>query len=158
MNAKLMCTIALAASLGVIGCSDDDDNGMQGNGGTSATGARVNVALTEYEVTVAPTSAPAREITFSIENTGDEAHELVIVMTDLAVADLPANADGSFDEEGDGIEVVDELELIAPGATEELSVDLDAGSYVLVCNFVVPEGDELESHFHEGMVAPFTVE
>ena len=166
MNAKLMGTIALAASFCVGGCGSDDagNDGMPGYGGTSgtsgtsATGAAVNVTLGEYEVTVAPASATAGEITFSIENTGDDAHEFVVVMTDLAAADLPTHSDGSFDEQGEGVEVVDEVDLIAPGDSEELSVDLDPGSYLLVCNFVVPEDDGLESHFHEGMVAPFTVE
>ena len=98
-------------------------------------------------------------ITFSVENTGSEAHEIEIIETDLAPADLPTNADGSFDDDGAGVDDLDDdIDLIAPGDTEELTVSLAPGSYVLLCNFVVPEGDALESHFHEGMYAAFTVE
>ena len=35
------------------------------------------------------------------------------------------------------------------GATEELTVDLEAGSYVLVCN--------IPAHYRQGMSTPFTV-
>jgi hypothetical protein len=71
---------------------------------------------------------------------------------------LPTNPDGSFDEEGDGVEVVDEIEDIEPGGQATLSVDLAAGHYVLLCNkFIVLDNGEVISHFAMGMSTDFTV-
>jgi uncharacterized cupredoxin-like copper-binding protein len=42
------------------------------------------------------------------------------------------------------------------GSSEDLTVDLDAGNYVLICN--IWDEDEQESHYQEGMRAAFTVE
>jgi hypothetical protein len=79
------------------------------------------------------------------------------VKADLSIAELPTNPDGS-DEEGDGVEVVDEIEAIEPGDQARLSVDLEAGHYVILCNMVeVEEDGEVESHFAEGMHTDFTV-
>jgi hypothetical protein len=39
-----------------------------------------------------------------------------------------------------------------------LTVDLDAGSYALICNIVEEEEGEPEAHYAEGMRADFTVE
>ena len=61
-----------------------------------------------------------------------------------------------MDEEGAGIEPVDEIEDIAVGDTPSLTVDLEAGSYVLICN--IYSEDEKEAHYSEGMRIGFTVE
>ena len=47
---------------------------------------------------------------------------------------------------------------IEVGDTASLTVDLEAGSYVAVCNIVEEEDGETESHYQEGMRASFTVE
>jgi uncharacterized cupredoxin-like copper-binding protein len=44
---------------------------------------------------------------------------------------------------------VDEIEDITPGSTANLTVDLDAGTYVVMCN--------LPGHFERGMHAVFEV-
>ncbi len=62
-------------------------------------------------------------------------------------------------EKGKGIEVVDEIEDIPVGENPTLTVDLDAGTYVLICNILQKESDgTLEAHYSEGMRASFTVE
>ena len=50
---------------------------------------------------------------------------------------------------------LDEIEDLPVGETEEISVDLDAGHYVLVCN--IYDEDEDEAHYQEGMQANFEV-
>lgn len=112
------------------------------------------VELSEYAVSVTPASVDSGETTFSVENTGGATHEFVVVSTDLADPDLPTSDDGSVDEEGSGIEAVDEIEDITAGSSEELTVDLDPGSYVLFCNVV----DGSLVHYQEGMHTSFTVE
>ena len=59
-------------------------------------------------------------------------------------------------EEGEGITVVDEIEDIPVGESQDLSVSLDAGHYVLLCN--IYSEDEQEAHYTKGMRTNFTVE
>jgi hypothetical protein len=49
-----------------------------------------------------------------------------------------------------------EIEDIESGDSQTLTLDLDAGDYVLFCNIVEEEDGEVESHFAEGMYATFT--
>lgn len=122
-----------------------------GGGGTT-----IDVTLQEWAVVVADTSVPAGDVTFEITNNGPEdVHEFVIFRTDLDVAELPTDESGVVDEEGEGIEVVDEVEDVAVGATEELTATLEAGNYALVCN--IYDEDEGEAHYGMGMRTPFTV-
>jgi len=93
-------------------------------------------------------------VAFEVTNEGpNDPHELVVVKTDLGLAELPTNADGSFNEE-----VIGEIEEFEPGATESMSWDLEAGSYVLLCNLVEEEEGGIESHYDLGMKTAFTVE
>jgi uncharacterized cupredoxin-like copper-binding protein len=153
-------TLAGAAAIAVLsaltaGCGDDDDDG--GAQGDGDGGEEVNVVVSEFKVEPDPESVGAGEVTFVIDNQGGETHEFLVVDADSA-DDLPVDDDGAFDEEAFG-NVIDEVEDIESGDTEELTVDLDAGTYVLLCNVVEEtESGEVESHFAEGMHATFTVE
>ena len=66
--------------------------------------------------------------------------------TDLAEDALPV--DGSTVTE-DTLDLVDEAEDIAPGVGTSLTVDLEPGSYVVICN--------IEGHYDAGMHAALTV-
>jgi uncharacterized cupredoxin-like copper-binding protein len=120
-------------------------------------GETVDVTLQEFAVGVDPASVSAGEVTFSVTNNGpDDVHEFVVIRTDLGPTELPTDENGAVDEAGGGMEVVDEIEDMEVGASEDLTVDLDAGNYVLICN--IWDEDEQESHYQEGMRAAFTVE
>ena len=108
----------------------------------------VDVTLADFTVTADPTSAPAGEVTFDVSNDAEQTHEFVVFQTDLAEDQLPTNEDGDVDEEGDGVTLVDEIEDIEAGSSESLTVNLDAGSYVLICN--------LPGHYQQGMHASFS--
>jgi uncharacterized cupredoxin-like copper-binding protein len=115
----------------------------------------VNVTLQEFSVIPDADSAPAGDVTFHVTNEGPEdAHEFVVIRTDLAPEELPTVEDGSVDEEGEGVTVVDEIEDIPVGESQDLQVSLDAGAYVLICNIV----EEDEAHYAMGMRTAFTVE
>jgi uncharacterized cupredoxin-like copper-binding protein len=147
---------ALALALVTTACSSDEDDGA---GGTSGGGGGTTVAVTlqEFAIAAVPASVPAGSVTFETTNTGPEdIHEFVVIKTDLAPDALPTVADGSVDEEGEGIEPVDEIEDIEVGATPSLTVDLAAGNYVLICNIYTES--EQESHYQEGMRTAFMVE
>jgi uncharacterized cupredoxin-like copper-binding protein len=119
-------------------------------GGSGTTGAAsVDVTEKDFAIAVDASTVDAGTIAFSIRNEGPSPHEFVIFKTDLAPDQLPLNDDGTVDEEGEGVEHIDEVEDIAPGSTEPLEVDLDAGSYVFICN--------LPGHYTSGMNVGFTV-
>jgi hypothetical protein len=114
--------------------------------------ATVGVTVQEFAVVPDTASIPAGSVTLDATNEGPQfEHELVVVKTDLAAADLPTNEDGSFDEDADGVEVLGEIEEFAPGTSESLSVDLEPGHYVFLCNVVVDVDGSPVSHYQQGM-------
>lgn len=122
-------------------------------------GSTVDLTLQEFAIIATPSSVPAGSVTFTTTNTGpDDVHEVVIIKTDLALADLPIDKDGAAIEDAEGLDAIDEIEDLEVGDTQDLTVDLEAGSYVLVCNIVQTEPDgSLEAHFKMGMSTTFTV-
>jgi len=132
----LAVPMILGLALVTAGCSSDDE-------GTVA------VTVADFSVTPDPDSAPAGEVTFDITNDAGQTHEFVVFKTDLAPDQLPTDENGDVDEAGAGVEHVDEVEDIEGGSTKSLTVNLDAGSYVLICN--------LPGHYAQGMHAGFSV-
>jgi uncharacterized cupredoxin-like copper-binding protein len=118
-----------------------------GGGGNS-----VSATLSDFKIDLGSTTADAGEVTFEIKNDGPSAHEFVVFRTDLAPDQLPTKEESGaviVDEEGEGVEAVDEVEDIEPGSSPELKVTLEAGSYVVICN--------LPAHYEQGMHAALTV-
>ena len=147
-------TAVIAVLALVAGACGDDDGGEE----TGAGGA-IEVTLQEFAVLPSPDSAPAGEVTFNVTNIGPEdVHEFVVFATDLAPDALPTAPDGSVDETGEGVELIDEIEEIAVDAMPTLTVTLDAGSYVLICNIVEEEGADTIVHYQQGMRVGFTAE
>lgn len=144
---KRLALVIGALALVFPACSSDD------GGGT------VDITLQEFAIAADPASVSAGEVTFDVTNDGpDDPHEFVVFKTDLAATDLPTNEDGSVDEEGEGVELIGEIEEFDPGTSESATYELEAGSYVFICNLVEEEEGELESHYQEGMRTGFTVE
>jgi uncharacterized cupredoxin-like copper-binding protein len=145
-------------------CGGDEggDTGGDAATETASEGGATTVAITleEFAVSADPASAPAGSVTFDVTNDGpDDVHEFVVIKTDLAPTDLPTDKDGAVVEGGEGMEVVDEIEDIPVGETPTLTIDLEAGSYALICNILQEEPDgTLEAHYAEGMRTGFTVE
>lgn len=129
--------------------------GCTGSGESEA----VNVVLGEYVVQPDRDSVGAGQVTFAVDNQGGETHEFVVV--EAASADeLPVDENGAFDEETFGEDnVLGEVEDVESGEQGELTLDMEPGTYLLLCNVTEEEeGGELESHFAEGMHTTFTVE
>lgn len=125
-------------------------------GCTPAGGGTVNVTLQEWAVVSDKTEIAAGTVTFEITNDGpNDIHEFVVLKTDIAPGDLPVDENGVVDEAGGAMEVKGEVEDVAVGASETLELELEAGSYVLLCNIWSEE--EQEAHYQEGMRTAFTV-
>jgi uncharacterized cupredoxin-like copper-binding protein len=124
--------------------------------GTMGAGTTVNVTEKEFTVTPDVVTAAAGCVTFHVSNTGNDTHEFLVIKTDLAEDALPTESDGSYEENGPGTELLDEISEIAPGASADLTLNLAAGKYVLICNMV--DLDEAEVHYQLGMHAAFTVQ
>jgi uncharacterized cupredoxin-like copper-binding protein len=154
MRRILMIGAAAFLAVAATACGDGDEAG--GGGGGGGGGTTVDVALQEFAVIPAQDSASAGTITFRVENTGPEdVHEFVVIKTDLAPDALPTDENGVVDEAGEGIEVIDEIEDIPVGETQSVTVELEAGSYALICNIF--EEEEQEAHYTMGMRTAFTV-
>ena len=139
----LAAAIVAALALGMSSCGDD--------------GETVEVTLQEFSVSADPASVPAGSVTFESTNDGpDDVHEFVVIATDLGITELPTVEDGSVDESGEGLELIGEIEDIPVGETQSVTLDLEAGNYVLICN--IYDADEDEAHYQEGMRTAFTVE
>ncbi len=90
----------------------------------------------EKELTV-----PARPVTFEIHNEGQSVHELAVIRTELPADDLPQKG-GAVDEAAAG-ELLGRTEYLASGAADVLTLDLEPGRYVLICN--------IPGHYQQGM-------
>jgi uncharacterized cupredoxin-like copper-binding protein len=133
--------VAAIALLGGVACSSSSSSSSSGSsaGGVSATEK-------DFSITLSSSTGTAGPVTFNISNEGPSTHEFVVIQTDDAPDALPVK-NGTVNE--DGLTIVDENEDIAPGTTAELPVDLEAGSYVIICN--------VSGHYEAGMHAGFTV-
>ncbi len=138
----------LAMSVGASACSSDEDE-ADASGEAATEGTDISGSVTEWSVSVEASSAPAGDVSFTIENEGTIGHEFLIVKTDIAPGEIPLDGD-HFPEDADGIEVIDEIGEYPAETNETLAVTLDAGSYQLVCN--------LPGHYSNGMFTGFEVE
>ena len=117
-------------------------------GGGSSGPAAVDVTLTTYGISLSTATVKAGSVTFNVKNDAtDLVHEFVVVKTDLPADQLTLDAEGNVAE--DSLTVVDEIEDIEIGGGGELTVDLEAGHYVLICN--------VADHYKGGMHADLTV-
>jgi plastocyanin len=105
-----------AIALVVAACSPEPSASEAPAGGASSAGAagggsgQVDVSLVDLEIDM-PESVPAGEVTFNVTNDGGTEH--------------------GFEIEGSGIE--EEIEELAPGDSDTLTVTLEPGTYTVYC-------------------------
>ena len=85
---------------------------QSGGGAASAGTAAIAVTVNDQGCTPASIEATAGEIVFAVLNGGTEAGEFEVLQ---------------------GTTVVDEVEDIVPGVTQNMTVTLEPGSYELIC-------------------------
>jgi hypothetical protein len=180
-SGRRLAGLLLGLALLLPGCGSDDGAGVRngasasGSGAASGSGtasgqaaackpvgdaaksdATVAVELKEWTVLPARADVPAGTVTFEADNTGKEAHELVVVRADDPAA-LPLAADGTVDEEKlpEGA-FVGEVEAFPAGQRCSGTFELPAGRYALFCNLLVTAADgSKENHYANGMRAAF---
>jgi hypothetical protein len=125
-------------------------------GDAATSDATIAVELKEWAVLPARADVPAGTVTFEARNTGEDAHELVVVRA-TDPASLPLAADGTVDEDKlpEGA-FVGEIEAFPAKQTCPGTFELAAGSYALFCNILETEADGAkENHYANGMRARF---
>ena len=112
-----------------------------------AAGTAISVNLVDMSIRLSQSSVAAGTVTFTVRNTGTVVHEFAVLKTTLAQDRIPNDPaqPGKVQEPG----LVGRVASLAPGASGTLTVNLTAGSYVLICN-------EL-AHYISGMHTAFTV-
>jgi uncharacterized cupredoxin-like copper-binding protein len=171
----LMLLAAAGLALGLVGCSSSKKSSPVATATASstasaetsqtpsaATPSEVTAVLSEWKIKPEPASYKAGSVTFNVRNIGNTSHNLVIVKTDLQPNALPTNADGSVDEAGPGIAVLGKTETIAPDVSRLLTVNLEPGNYVLICNILQTTNGQSTlarplAHYAQGQAVAFTV-
>ena len=145
-SALAIAVIASAA----IGCGSDDsssDSTADTTAAPAALSSTIGVKASEMKFALTADKAAAGKVTFNAENVGAVGHEMVVIKTDTAAADLPVNG-GEVSEKGSIGEIgPDELTV---GAKVTKSFDMPAGHYALIC--------ALPGHYQAGMYADFTTQ
>lgn len=125
------------------GCGKDESDANRGMKND------VEGSVAEWAVEVNAEGAMAGEVTFTIANRGTIDHEFLVVKTDIPVGEIPL-VDDRFEEDAEGIEVIDEIPEFPKGETKTLTLDLEPGNYQLVCN--------IAGHYAAGMHTGFVVQ
>ena len=130
--------LATGLALAAVACGGDE---------TGGDGSTVGVSMRDWEIALDPTTAPAGAITFDVTNDGPTTHEFEIFSGDVDPSTLPVESGVAVT---DGLTLIDEVEDVTAGSAAELSVDLEPGTYAMICN--------LPEHYQEGMVTTLVVE
>ena len=136
---KALIALAMASVIALTACGGPQAAGK--------TGSTVTATLSDSKITLDRTTVPTGSITFVVKNIGTITHEVVVLKTDLAADQIPADAEepGKVSEDGSQGESGD----LEKGATSTFTLDLQPGKYVLMCNQI--------GHYAMGMHIPFTV-
>jgi uncharacterized cupredoxin-like copper-binding protein len=91
-------------------------------------------------------------VTFEVTNEGEFAHQFLVIRTDIEKDELPRKENDEGVDESD-LDIVGRIDEIAPGNSDQVEVEVEAGQYVLICN-LAPGG---ESHYLNGMYTEFEI-
>lgn len=122
--------------------------------GPTATPSVTEAPMTVEEFVIKPSvvRAPYGTVIFKVKNAGTVTHQFLVIKSDLPIAQLPRLPNNAGADEKQ-LDVVGRIEAIEPGAEAELSIPLDPGTYVLICNL----RSDGRSHYLTGMYNQFTV-
>ena len=108
-------------------------SGCGGSGGERESARVISVRERDFRISLSRTHVSAGDVVIRAENSGPDAHELIVIRSDGAR--LRLRLDGmTIDEEGLEKSIVGALEPGPAGETRELRVRLEPGTYTLLCN------------------------
>jgi uncharacterized cupredoxin-like copper-binding protein len=111
--------------------------------------ADVTVTLRDDAIELSADAIEAGELTFEGVNEGTMTHEFEVFAVPEGVDANALPVEGGSAPADEMLEVIDEVEDIAPGTSADLSLTLDPGTYAVICN--------LPGHYANGMHATFAV-
>lgn len=163
----LVSLVAAALIFGLSGCGDDDGSADKEQGVDSAatevtttttpvaTPVEVKVGLADYSFDL-PATLSAGPTEFVATNSGTEEHHMTLVKLKdgQTIKDVIAVLSGDVAKGLIENQLVAGPQAVAPGATQSMITDLEAGSYVALC--AIPSPDHLP-HAAKGMIKEFTV-
>ncbi|TAJ17961.1 MAG: hypothetical protein EPO65_10165 [Dehalococcoidia bacterium] len=146
---RVAVLLATLAGLTLAGCSSSEPASKATATTAASQGVMttVGVTLKEFSLTAVPASGPAGSVTFAVQNSGLIPHELLVVKSDLRPDQLPQVDQKRVDETK--VQVLGEVAEFDAGKKQELTLTLQPGKYVLLCNVV--------SHYISGMYTAFEV-
>jgi len=143
--------IGAAGVVAAAGCVSAPRQSESAGTTRTRTESDVAVTLSDYDITLSSASVPPGSVTFDVENVADQVHEFLLLRTDRAPDDLPTTSNGNrVDVDAASVTELDEVADLDGGASGSMTLDLESGSYVGVCN--------IPGHYKLGMYAGFTVE
>ncbi len=111
------------------------------------TDSQVVAEMTDYKIAVNVPSAKAGKIKIGVRNLAAMEHSFEVIKTDLPPDKLQVDgASAKAKEDGK----VGEIKSIPAGKSASVTVDLQPGKYVFICN--------IAGHYQLGMRTGFTVE
>lgn len=124
------------------------ESGSGAPSAASQSSTTVQVVEENYAILMSRSSVPAGQVQFDLKNEGPDQHEFVIFKTDLAPDNLPVQ-NGQVNENASSLTKIEEQDQYPSGDTRTLTVNLDPGHYVIICNLV--------GHYQQGMYYELTV-
>lgn len=170
---KILFVATLTVVAGLAAACGDDDGGETATPAATAT-PEATATLRPGDATPTPTPPPATteagmelveftvrpEVTrarpgtviFKVRNGGEIRHQFLVIRSDLPTAELPRKP-GNAGVDETQVDVVGRIAAIQPGDAAEVSVPVETGKYVLICNLFAGG----TSHYLSGMYNAFEV-
>lgn len=122
-----------------------------GAGPVASLGHETAVSVTDSSIAATPAALGAGDVTLNITNNGGTLHEVEVFTLPAGVDVNNLQVAGHLALVGAaGMEIIDEVEGIIPGAKPTLTVNLEPGTYALLCN--------LPGHYALGMRSTISVQ
>ncbi|MEA2139885.1 MAG: hypothetical protein QOG56_3035 [Solirubrobacteraceae bacterium] len=137
MRLALLVPPAVAAAVALGGCGSSDD-------GPRGGAAKLAVTASEFAFDPSTLAAKPGKLTITMKNAGKDGHELVVLRTATKADGLKVSG-GRVSEK----DAIGEIGDTAGGASKSATFDLEAGTYVYVCN--------IPGHYGKGMRGTLTV-